>query len=277
MQDTALKLANRAMPAAKVIRVLAEFGPELSKTQILSELTHSQRSDALFTLGTLVDSRVLEENGHIFKLKKPRQWFRDLSFILEGIHLTTEQFNSEQKPEIVLTRPKEPSELDKALKVSGPKIVRIQETKNAFRDMADQASNRFVVMTPFLDSEGAVWLQDLFSLVDEGVEKILILRFLHKGPNDRNYPQGYSTIAQFLIENGVKVYDFAVTRPGTQFLETFHAKSILVDQKVAYVGSANMNKYSLDNSMEMGVLLKGETVNLVSVILNAILDISPEI
>lgn len=53
-------------------------------------------------------------------------------------------------------------------------------------------------------------------------------------------------------------------------IETFHAKVVLADDDYAYVGSANMNRSSLENAMELGVLMRGEAARAVGRVVNAI-------
>jgi phosphatidylserine/phosphatidylglycerophosphate/cardiolipin synthase-like enzyme len=60
-------------------------------------------------------------------------------------------------------------------------------------------------------------------------------------------------------------------------LETFHAKAILSDNNKAYIGSSNFDKYSLENSMELGAYISGEPVRLVASIIKCILSISEKI
>jgi len=49
-------------------------------------------------------------------------------------------------------------------------------------------------MTPFFDSTGAAWLQELLSYVTPGVERTLILRSLEDSAR-KDYPIGFDTIA----------------------------------------------------------------------------------
>jgi phosphatidylserine/phosphatidylglycerophosphate/cardiolipin synthase-like enzyme len=46
-------------------------------------------------------------------------------------------------------------------------------------------------------------------------------------------------------------------RPEATGYETFHAKVLLADDDEAYVGSANMTKWSFEQSLELGVLVRG--------------------
>lgn len=141
--------------------------------------------------------------------------------------------------------------------------------------MTTYTSRSFVVMTPFLDDAGAKFLLRLFSAVKRGVEKKLILRFLSQGKDYYKYPSGFHSVQGDLRDLGVEIYDYAVKRKQGDWLETFHAKIILADNRKAYVGSSNFNQFSLENSMEMGIMVSGEPVRLIANIMHSVLSFSP--
>jgi len=57
-------------------------------------------------------------------------------------------------------------------------------------------------------------------------------------------------------------------------IETFHAKILLADNDQAYIGSANMNRWSRDVSMECGVIISGPCVRPVATLIEAIMAIA---
>lgn len=67
----------------------------------------------------------------------------------------------------------------------------------------------------------------------------------------------------------IEVLDYLIQKPVGGY-ETFHAKVILADDSYAYVASANMNRASLEYSMELGVLLRGDAARQISQIVDAI-------
>jgi phosphatidylserine/phosphatidylglycerophosphate/cardiolipin synthase-like enzyme len=76
-----------------------------------------------------------------------------------------------------------------------------------------------------------------------------------------------------LIALGVSVHNYWLPRPSGY--GTFHAKAVLADTRMAYVGSANMTHASLTLSMELGTLLEGESTRTLSSVVDAILSIAP--
>lgn len=70
--------------------------------------------------------------------------------------------------------------------------------------MVRAAQSRVVVMTPFFDSTGAAWLQELLSYVSPGVERALILRSLEDNTR-KDYPFGFDAISPWLKAEGIWV------------------------------------------------------------------------
>jgi hypothetical protein len=244
-----------------------------SKDHLLKTIGHARQSQGLKAVARLESLGLISLVNDIVELEIPLESAALASSFLSG---AAHQANLQQNmAQLVLTPPKSPSSLIGELKKVGPRISNIQDTKEVVHYLAHSSKNRFIVMTPFLDAEGARFLVDTFSRVPKAVEKILILRFVSQDRESWGYPDGYDGISSWLVEQSVQVYDFAVKRPGMSWLETFHAKLVVADQSAAYVGSSNMNKSSLENSMEIGVLLTQEKeLKLLVDILESILAIS---
>jgi len=271
-------LAEQPNIAANICRILGGLdGNKITRKYLLdhSELVVTQRSDTVKTIKNMVDIGLLTEINDLLELTIDKENYKNLTFMFEGMALG-KNINSESLIEIVLTRPKKPSELDRILKQKGPSVIRIENTIDSFKHLAFSSKKRLVIMTPFLDVDGAEWVRSLFDNTKDDVEKILIIRFLNKDKDYILYPKGYHEISGYLSEKNIKVCNFALERKGTSLLETFHAKCILCDDEMAYIGSSNLTYHSLDNSMELGVMIKGSEVRLVSIIVDAILEICDE-
>jgi phosphatidylserine/phosphatidylglycerophosphate/cardiolipin synthase-like enzyme len=79
---------------------------------------------------------------------------------------------------------------------------------------------------------------------------------------------------------GVKIFGYSIAHdPGlrTPTVETFHAKILLADDDKAYIGSANMTRWSRDFSMECGVIIRGPAVKPVATLLDAILGVAEQL
>ena len=174
---------------------------------------------------------------------------------------------------VVLTKPPRPCILENELQQLGWRAADIDPTERAFKRMVQGAQHRVVVMTPFFDEVGAIWLRELFEELQPGVVKVLVLRSLER-PHSTDYPRGYDFLKGWLHEQGVQVFNYSVPRVGGNGRETFHAKVVLGDDQVAYVGSSNVNAASLEHSMEMGVELAGKAARDIAVVVQAVLAAS---
>jgi hypothetical protein len=170
--------------------------------------------------------------------------------------------------EVVMTRPGEPSALEGALAECGYATGLMEITPEAFGDLATSATKHFTVMTPFLDVHGGRWLAELLKRTKANVKRTVILRHT-ANPAHHAYPVGIEALRSSLGNVPIEVLDYLIQKPAGGY-ETFHAKVILTDDSYAYVGSANMNRASLEYSMELGVLLRGDAARRISQIVDAI-------
>ncbi|WP_375577271.1 phospholipase D-like domain-containing protein [Paracidovorax oryzae] len=67
----------------------------------------------------------------------------------------------------------------------------------------------------------------------------------------------------------VSVLSFRLEREGLAGNETSHAKVVLADGHTAYVGSLNMNRWSLEYSLEVGVCVTGRSAALIANVVDA--------
>lgn len=198
--------------------------------------------------------------------------FKRLAFALNAIeHYVSAVHKDATTARVVLTKPPRPSTLEQKLAELGWRTSELEPTDHAFNSMVRSAQRRVVVMTPFFDIKGALWLRELYSLVRPKVDRVLVLRSLEDSTR-KDYPVGYDAIASWLKAEAVRVFNYSIPRIEGGGRETFHAKVVLCDQSVAYIGSSNMNAASLEHSMEMGVALRGRAAADVAVVLDAVIS-----
>lgn len=172
-----------------------------------------------------------------------------------------------ERARIVVTVPMRPSHFESALAGLNDSGVLI-ETTETFLHLSRRAVGRFVVVSPFLDSDGLDWAVSLFEATP-AADRALICR--HADQMAHSYGERIAAL-------NVSVYQYYRERNiGSgrgQFAETFHAKIVLADQVAAYVGSANFLRSSKELSLECGVLLEGRAVRQVYDVVESLLRIS---
>jgi phosphatidylserine/phosphatidylglycerophosphate/cardiolipin synthase-like enzyme len=238
---------------------------ELSGLGLTEEMAAREALENLADIGLVTSSA----DGYKFSSAN-RDVLQRLALALYAISFyATSLHQDESTARLVLTRPPQPSELERQLLNRGWRTSEIETTREAFLGLVNNARRRVLVMTPFLDARGADWLCHLFNSAREGVERLLILRSL-ENPQRPDYPMGYVNAASRLRNAGVRVYNYSISRAGATGRETFHAKVVLCDADNAYVGSANLTAAS-EHSMELGVALAGRAAGKVAEVIEAVL------
>lgn len=252
-------------------KILGSTDTSFTRDFLISEFNGSRMSMALSSLNHMVENGLVSvKSDQTYSLRVSRDYLSAIKNQLLG-YLYAKSEEESATFDLVMTTPKEPSLLKKELSKLGANKSLIKWTTEAFEDLVRKAQKEIIVMTPFLDRAGANLLLRLIKAKGDNVKVTVILRFLES----RN-SEIYDEIRADLEESNVKVFDYSIEREGTKLLETFHAKVILADNNYCYLGSSNLDKYSIDNSMELGALITGESVRLLKALMNIIISISKD-
>ncbi|WP_418133164.1 phospholipase D-like domain-containing protein [Variovorax sp. 375MFSha3.1] len=171
--------------------------------------------------------------------------------------------------EVVISRPAAPSRLVAELGRAIEGLWGLEETALMLGQMAASATQRFSVMTPFVDDDGAERIISLLQATRSCVERELIVR--------DGLPAALASKVCELKALNVAVYDFRIPRPDKPQNETFHAKVVRVDASECYAGSSNMTKWSFEYSLELGFHVKGAAAARVSQLLDAVMAVSARV
>lgn len=171
--------------------------------------------------------------------------------------------------DVVLTKPPAPSQVSLKLEEMLMSSRGFKDTKQLLPAISEKAEKSFTVMTPYLDSVGASIVLNLFELTP-APDKCLVLRTLKDGAE----PPGLSGISSRLLELGVRVMNFKLDRLNAPGNETFHAKVVLADADAAYVGSSNMNQWSFEYSLELGLYVRGGAAARIATLIDAVKAVS---
>jgi hypothetical protein len=175
--------------------------------------------------------------------------------------------------ELAVTMPLLPSYLEKELAATLGRPGGFLTTSVAFTRLAQAASRRLVVMTPFIDPGGFRWLRRMFEATPAGCERIVVLRDTDKymvelGVQHADWLRALQvSVRDYHLSHGV---DTGRALP----IETFHAKLALADDTLAYVGSANLLNSSEGLSLETGLLVEGAAAVQVARLVDAVLRVA---
>lgn len=283
LSATDKKVLHALAPYATVASIVLDAWGSVSESSVhtarslvsLSQLGLTEEEKVLVILNAGVSMDILARKGEGYEIvremhSKFKQWayaLKVMSFYVSDIH----QDSTVSK--VILTKPAKPSQLEKKLSDKGWKTFEIEPTMHAFHGMANATIKRLVIMTPFFDKTGAEWVKEIFSMTKEGVQRILILRSLEHNKDWNDYPSGYDLISGWLKDHQVAVYNYSVKKAEGGGRETFHAKVVLADSRIAYIGSSNMTAAS-SYSMEMGVKITGRSAADVAVIVESVISVA---
>lgn len=195
----------------------------------------------------------------------------ELAPMLQAISFYCAEIHQDQDTvDVVLTKPPHPSQLTQALDRMLLGTWGLLNTREVLPSIAEKANVRLAVMTPFLDEMGGQILLTMFSNAKHSIRKQLILRMSPDGLP----PSGYTAVAHGLMALGVETYNFRLEKEEISSTETFHAKLVLADSDTAYVGSSNMNKWSFQYSLEVGLMVSGRAAKRIGQIVDAVISVA---
>lgn len=168
--------------------------------------------------------------------------------------------------EAVVTMPAGGSHLAKTLPTLGLAHVGLAQTRETFSRIARQARSSLIIASPFLNDDGLSWALGLFAETEAPLRRLVV-----RGRGDTRTV--LVARAAEVSALGVKIFDYAIPPPDGQGYESFHAKIVIADESVAYVGSANMLVHER-SPVELGVLLEGGPVPQLAAVMRAIQQIS---
>lgn len=172
--------------------------------------------------------------------------------------------------QVVMTLPPAPSAVALELRRLASGLWGMVDTKEVLPALAERAKQRFCVMTPFIDDVGAPVVVNLFDRSRACPRKALIIR----ASPDGEMPPAVKSILPALDVLGVQIRSLRIDRSEAAGYETFHAKVLIADDDEAYVGSANMTKWSFEQSLELGVLVRGRAARTIARVVDAVESVS---
>lgn len=237
----------------------------------MSGLSQSNSAEAeAFLVSAQRVGLVERSSGLTWSLHEPKR-LAELAPMLFAVEVyRSEVHTANNEVDVVLTKPAGSSRVAQALDNTLRGDWGLINTRDLLPMMAEQATQRFAIMTPFVDDTGADIIASLFANTRPSVRRELIIR----SDSDGGLPIGLSKVAEQLNTLGVRFYNFRLGRDDAVGYETFHAKVVLVDANAAYVGSANMNRWSFEYSLELGLRVAGKAGGRIAEIIDAVIQVS---
>lgn len=276
--DFLVELAPHSRVGAPICAAIADgrLGGTVNLRHVctMSRLSQSNSAEVeAFLVSAQRIGLVERSSGLTWSLHEPKR-LAELAPMLFAVEVyRSEVHTANDEVDVVLTKPAGSSRVAQALDNTLRGNWGLINTRDLLPMMAEQATQRFAIMTPFVDDTGADIIANLFANTRPGVRRELIIR----SGIDGDLPGSLAKTSEQLNTLGVQCYNFRLDRVDTAGYETFHAKAVLVDAQTAYVGSANMNKWSFEYSLELGLRVTGKAGSRIAEIIDAVIQVSAPI
>lgn len=233
-------------------------------------LPHARAGDVERALSAGQSCGLFEKTTHMTWRVLDRNLAGELATLLLGARLYRTRVHQDTDiVDVVLTKPPAPSQVSIQLENMLQGSWGFKDTRQLLPAIAESACVSFGVMTPFFDEVGAQVVLNLFERTP-AADRYLVLR----NNKDGLSPFVLAEVREELSRLSVAVLNFRLDRPGATGNETFHAKVVLADDTAAYVGTSNMNQWSFEYSLELGLYVRGRAAARIGRVLNAVRAVS---
>jgi phosphatidylserine/phosphatidylglycerophosphate/cardiolipin synthase-like enzyme len=264
-----------ATQAARIVDHLADtpMGMDSSDRELSSRLGDVSAEHVAIVRRSLVENGLAVRSSFATRLVASASVLTALADNLRGIAAYLRVHKDRDAVRLVLTEPGLKSALRRAIDDAQALPPVVFQTSDAFFNLARGAKQELVILSPFMDPQGAELMLELFSLCRPQVRRVLISRPLAE-PQCGN---AFNPRAADFRRLNVSVIEYALPSSLPSGRETFHAKVVLADDSEFYVGSSNFMGSALERSFECGVFVRGETAKQMRSVLLAVRSVGKQI
>lgn len=253
---------------------------ELSRTDLeegLGREITKQDAECLFTGLVLCGVAEQESAGATFSdysfvidTRVAAQILRDQLVARAAIDTTTaDSSNPDDTVELAATFPPEFEQIE---------AVSVVAISDELRQLFFDAEESVRIANPYFDPDETV-IRDIAALAARGVETRLLTRETDSGT--RGLATTLNRIHGIISDSQRELFtvrDFFErdAETGQQAFAT-HAKVAIADEKLCYIGSANLTRTSLSSNFELGVILRGELATDAARIFDRVFDLAREV
>jgi len=264
-----------ATQAARIVAHLADtpVGMDSSDRELSSHLGDVSAEHVAIVRRSLIENGLAVRSSFATRLVASASVLTALADNLRGIAAYLRVHKDRDAVRLVLTEPGLKSALRRAIDDAQALPPVVFQTSDAFFNLARGAKQELVILSPFMDPQGAELMVELFSLCRPEVRRVLISRPLAE-PQCGN---AFNPRAADFRRLNVSVIEYALPSSLPSGRETFHAKVVLADDSEYYVGSSNFMGSALERSFECGVFVRGETAKQMRSVLLAVQSVGKPI
>jgi phosphatidylserine/phosphatidylglycerophosphate/cardiolipin synthase-like enzyme len=264
-----------AAQAARIVAYLADMPAAIGSSDrvLSSRLGDVSAEHVAIVRRSLIENGLAVRSSFATRLVASASVLTALADNLRGIAAYLRVHKDRDAVRLVFTEPGLKSALRRAIDDAQALPPIVFQTSDAFFNLARGARQELVILSPFMDPQGAELMVELFSLCRPEVRRVLISRPLAE-PQCGN---AFTPRAADFRRLNVSVIEYALTSSLPSGRETFHAKVVLADDSEFYVGSSNFMGSALERSFECGVFVRGETAKQMRSVLLAVQSVGKPI
>jgi phosphatidylserine/phosphatidylglycerophosphate/cardiolipin synthase-like enzyme len=264
-----------ATQAARIVAYLADTpaGIDSPDREFSSRLGDVSAEHVAIVRRSLIENGLAVRSGFVTRLVASAPVLTALADNLRGVAAYLRLHKDRDAVRLVLTEPGLKSTLRRAIDDAQALPPVVFQTSDAFFNLARGAKQELVILSPFMDPQGAELMVELFSLCRPDVRRVLICRPLAEPECGNAFNR---RVADFRRLN-VSVVEYALPSSLPSGRETFHAKVVLADETEFYVGSSNFMGSALERSFECGVFVRGESAKQMRSVLLALQSVGKPI
>jgi len=132
---------------------------------------------------------------------------------------------------------------------TGPKRgIKVRRTEQSISSILNRSKKSIDILGYYVTSHAKRIIGMLEKKLDEGIEVRMIINDLEKKEDLIDWLKS--------LDNSPMIYDWCSEDEGA----LLHAKCIVVDKKVSYIGSSNFTFHGMRKNLEIGVLVKDESM-----------------
>jgi phosphatidylserine/phosphatidylglycerophosphate/cardiolipin synthase-like enzyme len=264
-----------ATQAARIVAYLADTptGVDHSDRELSSRLGDVSAEHVAIVRRSLIENGLAARSSFATRLVASAPVLTALADNLRGVAAYLRLHKDRDAVRLVLTEPGLRSALRRAIDDAQALPPVVFQTSDAFFNLARGAKQELVILSPFMDPQGAELMVELFSLCRPEVRRVLISRPLA----EPECGKAFKRLAADFRRLNVSVIEYALPSSLPSGRETFHAKVVLADDSEFYVGSSNFMGSALERSFECGVFVRGETAKQMRSVLLAIQSVGKPI
>ena len=152
--------------------------------------------------------------------------------------------------------------------------IKLNTLLKEFEILFSSARKNIKICSPFIEWNGFEYFRDLLILkATKGIQIEILSREISQrigNPRNSDMLKIYKSFENEGLADQIKIRNYYFLTEENRLASSIHSKLIVIDGKIAYVGSGEIRKNSFEKNLEIGLILRGEKVKELELIFDSI-------